>query len=126
MIFALILYIYIRWVRTKTQDQATNTADVPEEFRYREAELNGNNKELLGIGDVTSAFIMASQMGRKLHSNETIVTVVDENEETENSEESGEESRPGSGIQQETLKEITNDDSDQIKEEDEEEETQNE
>ena len=126
MIFALILYIYIRWVRTKTQDQATNTADVPEEFQYREAELHGNNKELLGIEDVTSAFIMASQMGRKLHSNETIVTVVDENEETENSEESGEESRPGSGIQQETLKEITNDDSDQIKEEDEEEETQNE
>ena len=111
IIFLLILYIYVSWIRTKTKDQATNTADIPEEFQYREAEINENNKELLGIEDITSAFMMASRMGSKIRSNNTIVTVVDENEETvasEEEEEEEEESRPGSGIQESTLTEISN------------------
>ena len=105
----MILYIYVSWIRTKTQDQATNTADIPEEFQYREAEINEDNKELLGIEDITSAFMMASRMGSKIQSSNTIVTVVDENEEAvAGEEEVEEESRPGSGIQESTLTEISN------------------
>ena len=122
-IFALLLYIYVKWLRSQSQDQATTTADIPEEFQYREADLSETNKDLLGIQDVTSAFMMASDIGKKLQSNQTIITVVDENEEDneEESEASTEETRPGSGIQQETLTEITNTEED-VNEEDVEEE----
>ena len=94
-------------------DQATNTTeDIPEEFQYKEAEIDENDKKLLGVQDVTSAFMMASEMGKKFNSNQTVVsvvTVLDENEEeAEEDSEGSEETRPGSGILQETLQEIAN------------------
>ena len=60
---------------------------------------------------MTSAFMIASEMGRKAHSNQTIETLAEEEveeqpetQEPQEEEESG--SRPGSGILQETLEEI--------------------
>ena len=89
-------------------DKATNTTeDIPEEFQYKEAEIDDNNKQLLGVQDVTTAFMMASEMGKKFHSSQTIVTVLDENEEeVEGESEVSLEVRPGSGVLQETLTEI--------------------
>ena len=95
-------------MRTLAVDEATNTTeDIPQEFQYKEAGIDGTNKELLGVQDVSSAFMMAKEMGKKFHSDQTIVTVLDENEvEAEAESEAGEETRPGSGILQETLTEI--------------------
>ena len=100
-------------------DKATNTTeDIPEEFQYKEAEIDENDKKLLGVQDVTSAFMMASEMGKKFQSNQTIVTVLDENEEEaeEESSEVSEETRPGSGILQETLTEIASQEQDPVEE----------
>ena len=75
-----------------------------------EVTLNKDNQKLLGINDVTSAFMIASEMGKKARSNQTIETLAEEEEEEqspqETQEEEGTESRPGSGILQETLEEI--------------------
>ena len=69
-----------------------------------------DNQKLLGVGDVTSAFMVASEMGRKFHSSQTIELVLEEEEEEEEvilpPEPEVESSRPGSGILQETLEEI--------------------
>ena len=99
-------------------DKATNTTeDIPEEFQYKEAEIDDNNKQLLGVQDVTTAFMMASEMGKKFNSSQTIVTVLDENEE-EVEGESGvsEEVRPGSGVLQETLTEIAGQEDESVEE----------
>ena len=53
--------------------------------------------------------MIASEMGRKAHSNQTIETLAEEEVEEQNPPEPQEEesgSRPGSGILQETLEEI--------------------
>ena len=72
--------------------------------------LSVDNQKLLGVGDVTSAFMVASEMGRKFHSSQTIELVLEEEEEDEKvilpPEPEVESSRPGSGILQETLEEI--------------------
>ena len=70
--------------------------------------LSVDNQKLLGVGDVTSAFMVASEMGRKFHSSQTIELVLEEEEEEEilPPEPEVESSRPGSGILQETLEEI--------------------
>ena len=99
-------------------DKTTNTTeDIPEEFQYKEAETDETNKQMLGVQDVTTAFMMASEMGKKFHSNQTIVTVVDENEEeAEGDSEVSEETRPGSGILRETLTEIANQEDESVEE----------
>ena len=74
-----------------------------------EVTLNKDNQKLLGINDVTSAFMIASEMGKKARSNQTIETLAEEEEEQtpqETQEVEATESRPGSGILQETLEEI--------------------
>ena len=74
-----------------------------------EVTLNKDNQKLLGINDVTSAFMIASEMGKKARSNQTIETLTEEEEvqcPQETQEEEGTGSRPGSGILQETLEEI--------------------
>ena len=118
MIFVGVFYLYIRWVRTLGVEQATNTTeDIPGEFQYKEAEIDENNKQLLGVQDVTTAFMMASEMGKKFHSNQTIVTVLDETEEeTEEESEVSEGPRPASGILQETLTEIANQEQEAVEE----------
>ena len=115
-IFVGMFYLYIRWVKTLAVDQATNTIeDIPEEFQYKEAEIDENDKKLLGVQDVTSAFMLASEMGKKFHSNQTVVTVLDENEEeAEEESEGSEETRPG--ILQETLTEIANQENEPVEE----------
>ena len=84
--------------------------------------INNGNQKLLGINDVTSAFMIASEMGRKFESNQTIETIVDEGEVEEETLEENEEpeentketsSRPGSGILPETLQEIDSDNSEE-------------
>ena len=99
-------------------DKTTNTTeDIPEEFQYKEAETDETNKQMLGVQDVTTAFMMASEMGKKFHSNQTIVTVVDENEEeAEGDSEVSEETRRDSGILRETLTEIANQEDESVEE----------
>ena len=80
--------------------------------------INNDNQKLLGINDVTSAFMIASEMGRKFESNHTIETIVDEEEVEEETPEENEDeketsSRPGSGILPETLQEIDSDNSEE-------------
>ena len=110
LIFILIVFIIIHFcVKPHYPPPPT---PIPSHFDYvEEVTLNKDNQKLLGIQDVTSAFMIASEMGRKAHSNQTIETLAEEEieeqqetQETQEEEESG--SRPGSGILQETLEEI--------------------
>ena len=50
--------------------------------------------------------MIASEMGKKAHSNQTIETLAEEDEQCPQEEEEEAGSRPGSGILQETLEEI--------------------
>ena len=105
-------------MKSQAGDKTTNTTeDIPEEFQYKEAETDETNKQMLGVQDVTTAFMMASEMGKKFHSNQTIVTVVDENEEeAEGDSEVSEETRRDSGILRETLTEIANQEDESVEE----------
>jgi len=89
---------------------------VPEEFSYVE-ELK--NKKHLTVSEITSAYMMASELGHKIHNQS--VEIINE-AETEEEQTSG--SRPSSGILQETLQEI--EDSEEAEEEEEEEDTEEE
>ena len=108
LIFVLIVFVIIHFcIKPHYPPPPT---PIPSHFDYvEEVTLNKDNQKLLGINDVTSAFMIASEMGKKAHSNQTIETLAEEEAEEqcppqEEVEETG--SRPGSGILQETLEEI--------------------
>ena len=110
LIFAIILFLVIRcfW----KHDHQDPPKQVPEQFSYVE-EVKPNNQKILGIHDVASAFMISSELGKKFHNNETILTVAEEEEvgeveEAKDDQEEASGSRPGSGILQETLEEIEN------------------
>ena len=104
LIFVLIVFILITYCL-----KPLHPPHVPPTPHYEEVEevkLSADNQKLLGVGDVTSAFMVASEMGRKFHSSQTIELVLEEEEVICPPEPEVEPSRPGSGILQETLEEI--------------------
>ena len=111
-VFIMLIFVLIVFIIVTCCLKPLHPHHVPPSPHYEEVEevkLSVDNQKLLGVGDVTSAFMVASEMGRKFHSSQTIELVLEEEEEEEvilPPEPEVESSRPGSGILQETLEEI--------------------
>ena len=109
LIFIMIVFLIIHFC-VKPHYPTPHTP-IPGHFDYvEEVKLNTDNQKLLGVNEVTSAFMIASEMRKKSLSIQTIQSLATEEEseecpqQTQEPEEPG--SRPGSGILQETLEEI--------------------